>query len=110
MTKSLILPFSLVIASTASAGIITGGGGVASINDTVLSTMGGSLDQPELGLEKIAVPALEFRRARSRLSVSDQTTVVYKGESVEVTKLSGGIIDTKGLRQIMPEAEENPPQ
>lgn len=107
MTRSIILPLSLAIASTASAGIITGGGGVAALNELVMNTTVG-LEQPNLGLEKFTVPVSDFRRARARLSVSEETIVEYKSEPVQVIKRDGGITDSAGARQLVPELPAAP--
>ncbi len=101
LTPALVLGW---LSSAAYGGGTIGGTGTLERVD-VLKLMSGPLTQPDLGLEKIMVPADEFRRARSRLSVFDETTLLHDGEPLAVTKRSGGITDTKGLRQVMPEVE-----
>lgn len=104
--SSLIAAIALSWAAHAAyAGGTIGGTGTLSNMVDVLAVMSGPLDQPDLGLEKLTIPASDFRRARARLSVADETTVHYKGEDLAITKHAGGITDKDLVRQLVPQQD-----
>jgi hypothetical protein len=58
--------------------------------------------QPDLGLQKLEIPATDFRRARARLSESSEAVINIEGERILIKEKAGGLIDITESLQIMP--------